>query len=541
MNKSYLSRRSSVVLAASCLMIILLMIPIHNERAAVVGQIFLGNNGENHLYIEKYDLDLTGIDKDGVTNFCLPSFAELTVLDQSRSQFKIRLADGTPLSDPNIGVKQDIFVDTGDGEPVPWSIAFLRSENIPALFIDLKDASIEDIDHDNYLGTKVTLISSKGIVTAFENNAEIKGRGNASWNGDKKPYELKLPHKAGLGDMSPSKKWTLLANFFEPTKMYNKLAFDSSEAIGLEYAIESEWVDLYDGGTYLGNYLLCREPDIGPQDLDLPDLERSNDVYFRDAATFDTGTIKGFDYIGAPPEEGGYLIEKNTDSRFEKRTCGFRTSENYFTIKSPDNASRDQVLYISDLANRVDEGIRSNLPEALGLIDMDSFARRFIIEELFFNDDALVTSYYFYKKPGEDRLYAGPVWDYDGAVGGGEGPYLNTEGTILDQKEMIDFEDMEYKNPLDWDVILYDDPTYRSYLVETFKENLPVLQDLTERRMDEYYARIRASVYMDYAIWKTGWGAGLYEDPDDNYRFAKDFLSKRLSFLCERWDVDTAN
>lgn len=538
MNRGYLNRRSLVVLAASFLLIILLMIPIHYERSVIVGQIYLGNDNENHLYIEKYDLDLIGIDKDGVTNFCLPSFAELTVLDQSDSQFKILLADGTPLSDPNINVRQDIFVDTGDGESVPWTIAFLRSENIPAMFIDLKDASIEDIDHDDYLPAKVTIISSKGLVTCFENNAEIKGRGNASWNGDKKPYEIKFPHKEGLCDMSASKKWTLLANFFEPTKMYNKLAFDTSEAIGLEYAIESDWVDLYDKGTYLGNYLLCREPDIGPQDLDIPDLEKMNGSYFKDAHTFDTGEVKGFDYDGAPPASGGYLIEKNTDSRFEKRTCGFKTIENYFTIKSPDNASRDQVFYISDLANRVDKGIRSDLPEALDLIDMDSFTRRFIIEELFFNDDALVTSYYFYKKPNEDRLYAGPVWDYDGAVGGGEGPYLNTEGTILKQKEMIDYEDMEYKNPLDWDVLLYDDATYRSYLIETFKENLPVLQDLTERRIDEYYSRIRASVYMDYAIWKNGWGAGIYEDPDDNVRFAKDFLSNRLSFLCERWDVE---
>ncbi len=532
-----MKQRAQVVLAATYLLICFLVISMHHEREAVVGRILIGNEGHNSLYIEKYDLTVDGIDKDGVTYFCLPAFADLTVLDQSRSEAKLILTDGTTLSVPDIGSVQDILVKAEAGAPVPWKVAFLRSENIPAVFLDIEGASIEDVGHDGYLKTAVTMISCEGKTTYAESNVLIKGRGNASWDGAKKPYELKLPHKDRLGGMASSKKWTLLANFFEPTKMYNKLAFDTSEAIGIGYSVESDWVDLYDGGRYLGNYLLCREPDIGPQDLDIADLEKKNEAVFGNAAPFDTGEMKGFDYNGAPPEEGGYLIEKNTDAYYEEKDCGFRTSENYFTIKSPDNASRDQTAYIADFTKRVDEGIRADLPEALKLIDMDSFAKRFIIEELFFNDDAFVTSYYYYRKPGEDKLYAGPVWDYDGALGGGGGPYLDTEGTILKQKDMIASEDMDFKNPLDWDVMLYNDDTYRTYLIQVFQQSLPELEDLTEHRIDEYYGRIRSSVYMDYAIWKNGWGAGQYEDPDDNVRFAKEYLSKRLAFLSRRWDV----
>ncbi len=532
-----MNSRKAVLTAASLLLIIIFASALYADHGRVVGKLYAGGEEGNLLYIDKYNLTLKGTDKNGVTYYCLPAYADLTELDQSDSAFSLLLSDGTPLRSPLTGREQDILVDTGSGDPLPWRICFLRSENLCSLFINTTDTPMSGIEHDIYSGAEATLFSPTGSVLYSNKDIQIKGRGNATWQAEKKPYELKLPEKAGLCGLSASKKWTLLANYFEPTKLCNKLAFDTSDAIGLEYSIESDWIDLYANNEYLGNYLLCREPAIGSADLDISSLEKKNSPYVLDAEPFETKDMKGYDFP-APfsPGEGGFLIEKNVNAYYEKKSCGFKTLDNFFTIKSPDNASYGQVEYIKNFVTMVDDAIRSNSSDELSLIDTDTFTRRFILEELFFNDDAFVTSYYFYKKPFENVLYAGPVWDYDGTVGGGDGPYLNPEGTILEQRNYIAPEDMAFKNPLDWDVMLYDDKAYYDILVDVFHMNLPVLTDMVNDRMDSYYDRIRASVLMDYAIWCNGGGGGQYDTPDENYGFTKDFLTKRLDFLSHRWE-----
>ncbi len=533
-----MKKRFGVILMISLFLLSILLLGEYLRLQKVKGKLTVAGPEGNALYIGRYDLTLYGIDKDGTTFFCLPSYVHLDLIDQSESNSKIYHADGTLLEDPCLGEEQEILVGI-DGDMIPWRISFLKSENLYSVFIDMTDIAYQDISHDAFTDMKLSIISPTGRTAYARMNALIKGRGNATWRGEKKPYELKLPHRRGLCDMSPSKKWALLANYFEPTKMYNKLAFDVSGDIGLEYSIESDWVDLYANGYYLGNYLLCKEPGIDESGLDLTDLEALNAQPFDAGRIFETDTMKGFIYDDSvDPKTGGYLIEKNTDSYYGHKRCGFRTPYNYFTIKSPDNASYEEVEYISSFVNDIDKSMREDISRTLPFIDIRSFTRRFLIEEIFFNDDAFVSSYYFYKKPDDDKLYAGPVWDYDGTIGEGGGAYLDYYGgTILNQRQYIEPEDMEFKNPLDWDVMLYDNGEYRSALIDSFKENLPVLQDMAGSRIDKYYDKIRASVRMDYAIWRRGWGAGLYESTDDNVDFLKFFLTKRIDYLCRKWDI----
>ena len=42
-----------------------------------------------------------------------------------------------------------------------------------------------------------------------------------------------------------------------------------------------------------------------------------------------------------------------------------------------------------------------------------------IVSAYVLNYDFGVTSMYFYKDMGDQKLYAGPVWDYDGCMGAG--------------------------------------------------------------------------------------------------------------------------
>ena len=511
----------------------------HMEEESV-GYIISNSELGNLLYLSAYDLKLLGVDKNGVTYFLLPSYITMTAIDQSLSPNKLLMEDGSLLTaPPEYGIPQAILVDTGETQLVPWNICFLKSENLYTIHINTDGAGIGNIDHDIYSNMSVSVISEKGIPELINAEVLIKGRGNTSWVGGKKPYELKFNDAVSLCDMQPAKKWVLLANYFDATKMNNKLAFDLSEAIGLDYSIESDWVDLYADEVYLGNYLLCKEPDIGRHNLDIGNLESINSNYLISDAAFDSGSQKGYLYNDSPsPLSGGYLIEKDTSGYYDESPCGFVTSHNYFTLKSPNNASEEQISYIGTFVKDLDSLLRENSDEALSKIDEATFTRRYIVEEIMYNYDAFITSYFFYKKPYEDKLYAGPVWDYDQAMGE---LFLDYNDSILDNHLKFETEGtntMIFKNPLDWDNILYENAEYKKYLIDIFTFNVPVFKDFIENRMDSYYNKIEKSIKMDYIVWGRGWGAGHYEDPYNNFRYAKFFLAKRLEYLCKRWNIN---
>ena len=184
----------------------------------------------------------------------------------------------------------------------------------------------------------------------------LKGRGNKTWDdGEKKPYEIKLQAKQSLCGMPGAKKWALLANSFDPTKAKNKLAFDLSKAIGMEYAVDSDWVDLYINGYYWGNYLLCTEPDIGDEGLSIKDLEQENKACSYDPPAFETEDMKGFIYERNPDDiSGGYLFQFLQWYQYEKKAFGFILDDEYFALKSPDNASTEEVGYIAAFMEKTD-------------------------------------------------------------------------------------------------------------------------------------------------------------------------------------------
>ena len=488
---------------------------------------------DNSIYFKEYDLLLSGLDRGGCTYFFLPSFIKLSSLDQSLSNKKLLNPDGSLLYAPS-GHEQDVLVDTGDGVQIPWQVAFLRSENLCTLFLSSDSADTDSLTKDEYTPIAISAYSCDGASILNKKDSLIKIRGNATAGGPKKPFELRFDEDVTLCGMSPSKKWALLANCFEDTKLYNKMAFDTSERIGLEYAVESDWVDLYYNGTYLGNYLLCKEPDIGRNDLDIGNLEALNTPFFDQARWFNTDDLRGYDYNSSvSPLAGGYLFQKLNASYYQEKKCGFKVDDLYFSVKSPNNASREQMEYISSFVNRINDTILEGNSDQLTVIDEYSFARRYLIEVFFFNMEAFVNSYFFYKKPGIDMIYAGPVWDYDTCIGQGGYAYLDYNNNPLTQIVINE----SFRYPLNWDYILYENDAYRSYLIDTFRQNLPVFQKLIDEEIDLYAERTEASRQMDSIVWGRDWFSSQYKDNSSNIRYTRFFLAKRLEYLCEIWGI----
>ncbi len=51
------------------------------------------------------------------------------------------------------------------------------------------------------------------------------------------------------------------------------------------------------------------------------------------------------------------------------------------------------------------------------LVDVDSFAEYFLLNEFAGNPDGFFTSFFMYKNDDDDLIHAGPVWDFDAAFG----------------------------------------------------------------------------------------------------------------------------
>ncbi len=492
--------------------------------------------GNSRLYLSDYNQTIKGWDDSGRTLFFIPSYVKISHVEQTGSDYRLLSEDGEIIQDIEPNQIEKVMVKTDTGEMIPWEIGFFFSKNLHTINVSLKDIDFPDIDHDRYVSGSVIVISPTGRVCFKQENILLKGRGNGSWrytlDGGKRPYQIKFPERTSLCNLPPSDKWALIANAEDETKIRSKLVYDMAHDIDMEYAIDSDWVDLYINNEYLGNYLLCHEPSIGEFDLNIPDLDILSKPY-RDSRQILTDDLKGYDYDISPVPKGGYLIEKQIDEFYQTKNSGFIYNGIPFSIKSPSEASISEVEYVHDFVDKVDSSIHNDSPQT-ALIDVYSFARRYLLEEISMNYDSAASSYYYYIKPSEDRLFAGPNWDQDWAFGKSSSfqNYTDDMSTVYMIRESLD----PSLTVLDWDTCLRNNSDYEDYLASTFNNYCPIFEKYLSYRIDEYYDKLKYSLYADYIRWHG------YEDNDnviqDEYKYLKFFLYNRLTYLAGEYGCD---
>ncbi len=487
-------------------------------------------DGNAELYLED-GTAIHGFEKEGVTHFFLPAYVRQTGIDQSLSSVKV-YQNGALLKEFPPEEEIDVSIDTGDGSFVPWKLAFHRG-NMPAVFVDLGGITPEDIEHGLYSPAGIRVMKTDGSVDYAGKKEKIKGRGNDTWGRPKSPYTIKLSQSAGLCGMNTSKKWILLANFNDPTSLLNKMVLDAQEKLEVEYSPHAEWVDLYFDGNYHGLYLLCEKMEISESKLNIGDLKKQNEALNPQAGEDDLlrlEDMKGFRTEKDPADiSGGYIMEKTSDLYYEYHSCGFITNRWYFNLRDPNNASIGELKYVRDYMEEVDLAFLNKDPDLFSRIDTESFAKRFLLEEVFDNGEFAANGYYFYKKAGNEKLFAGPGWDYDRSC-----------GNLLDKRDPALSVLERNETALDWDRILYEDKDYRNYLISVFRKYQDVFEAPLKGGIDRYVEQYRASFNMDLIRWGdwTRWEC-RYHDPVNNVRYIRQFLAKRIIALCGRWGVET--
>lgn len=275
---------------------------------------------------------------------------------------------------------------------------YYQITNLPTIVINTEGA--QDItSKEKEIPSVVYVISEGGKNVLATENTGVRGRGNASWNYPKKPYRLKFDKKQQLLNApAKAKKWTLINNYGDKTLMRNILAFELSRRVGLAYTPFCYPVDVVLNGEYKGCYQLCDQVEVNENRVNITEMEPED--------------------IALPELSGGYLIE--IDAYAKSETSYFiSTSGMPVTIKSPDDDDivSAQSKYITDFFNAMETAAFSTsfADEETGYrkyLDLDSFLKHFIVGELSGNTDTY-WSVYMSKDRNSDKLYTGPVWDFD--------------------------------------------------------------------------------------------------------------------------------
>lgn len=261
-----------------------------------------------------------------------------------------------------------------------------QKTTIPTLYIETEKDYMR-IKKDVYMNGTYTLVSGgKGIV---DKSLEIKGRGNYSWSFPQKPYTVKLGNPEPLLGMGLGKKWVLITTYSDKTLLRNYMTLNlAARLIGMEYAVNAEYVDVYLNGEYGGLYVLSEKIELGQNRVEA-------DALFEIEAQYRHGDCS--DCIICP--SGCHIIFKeplgDIDDKDEKAAL---------------------LAEYTDLIQNADRAMKNGSDEYLDYIDVSSFVDWYIVNEFVKNyDSGFTTSCYFYVKDG--KLHMGPCWDYDTCMG----------------------------------------------------------------------------------------------------------------------------
>lgn len=423
------------------------------------------------------------------------------------------------------------IIDRTSGSATTYQLCVMQSENLPAVFITTQSGSMDwlHMDKKHYEPGEMVSLDEKGKMVCEGELVKISGRGNSSWEEDKKSYTITLAEETGLAGMAPAKKWVLQANALDGTRMRNKLTYDLARDIGLQYAIDSAYADVWLNGVYAGNYLVCEKIETGKNRVELSEgavsetemSDRGKGRYIRG----EEGAWWEYDQTQEQelqPQEG-YLLEFN-DRIGEEQAGFFWAGGRQVELKSPLNPTYDEYRYIKEYADRLIESTNKadQSDEYLEYIDLESWSLLYLINELTNDTDANRYSVFYYKDKGT-KLFAGPIWDYDIAWG----------NDFLGKDVRCSF----FRNG--WYGTLYDNETFYNCLTGQYDSRMrPVLETFLAQGIDELRETIRSSIEMDDVRWAHSDSytrRSDLRDWDQAVDWMKAYMEKRTAYFNEVW------
>ena len=304
-------------------------------------------------------------------------------------------------------------------ETPPWWFQepiILDGFNLPIILIDTYGVEIPD---EPRIPASMGIINNESGVNYiddpfndFDGSITIERRGNSSqWQG-KTPYRFETVDDEGensnveLLGMPAENDWVLYAPWQDKTMIRNVLTYQLSNEMG-RYASRSRYVELYLNDEYRGIYVLMEKIKRDGNRVDISKL--NPDEITGDDVT--GGYILKFDWFYTGDNIGGF------ESEFDDMIYNYH-------YPKPSDIVPEQEAYIEEYINGFETIMMGTdyTNDSTGypsMMNVESFVDFILLQELAKNVDAYRLSTYIYKDKEsiDNRLTAGPVWDFNHGFG----------------------------------------------------------------------------------------------------------------------------
>ena len=283
-----------------------------------------------------------------------------------------------------------------------------RSQKVPDLPTIIIDTFGKEIPDEPKITAYMGIINNTTDNNYSDSSYYYKGyigieiRGHTSQGYPKKQYGLETRNADGdnlsisLFDMPAEKDWILYAPFSDKSLMRNVITYDIYRSLGY-YAPRTKFCQVVLNGDYIGIYVFMEKIKKDENRVDINDPGPDN-------------------------QSGGYLLEfeawsklDSTDNYFESEIKGHP-----YVIHFPkdDDITVGQIAWIKNYINEFESTLYSDSFNIgyYQYINFPSWVDYILINEAFKNNDVFHSSTYLYKKK-DGKLFAGPVWDFNIAMG----------------------------------------------------------------------------------------------------------------------------
>ncbi len=395
-------------------------------------------------------------------------------------------------------------------------ILTLKQGDVARVYITMDDNRTE-VSRE-YYGCRLGFVPAVGEdgESLSMTDCQIRVRGNSTAAGPKFPYAIKLSESESLFGMGKGKRWNLLANLHDKTMLRSSIGLTLAADLGAPYTMKTKVVEVFFNGKYKGTYDLVEA---------VTDKKTRVDV--------DTTGHECILEIDGNRDDGSYYLVTSLGLRFK--------------VDEPEDVPEEMRSWLDTFLAAAETALLEGHGE--DYFDLDSFVNVYLTLEVTKNlDSNSFSTRYFIKG---NKLYAGPVWDFD-LSSGNVSPYVDEEGykiylNIEGRGDNSGDSTHGFWNRQGWFGALFEHQEGFTEMVnERYREqhalfeNIYADNELGRSRIGQYIDKYDASFRRNYE--EGGWDLyGRYSpyhmeptlDYDENLQFLVDWFEGRIAWLDE--------